>query len=114
MDGINRVSSRPDFAVLVYPAYLVERGEEEQGLLPYITVTKDSPPMFLAHAYDDGISPLNSALLFVELKKANVPAELHIYSHGGHGYGLRETGDLVTTWPHRCAEWMRRQGYIPR
>jgi acetyl esterase/lipase len=114
LDATDRVSSRPDFAVLVYAASLVERGKEEQGLLPHVKVTKDSPPMFLVHAYDDRLSPLNSALLFVELKKASVPAELHIYSHGGHGYGLRATENPVTTWNHRCAEWMGRQGYLSR
>ena len=114
VDEIDRTPSRPDFAVLVYPAYLAKTGEGEQGLMPHVQVTKDSPPMFLAHAYDDRISPLNSALLFVELKKAKVPAELHIYSHGGHGYGLRQTGDPVTTWNHRCAEWLQRQGWLAK
>lgn len=112
VDGADKVSSRPDFAVLVYPGGLVERGKEEQGLLAHVKVTKGTPPMFLVHAYDDRVSPLNSALLFVELKKADIPAELHIYSHGGHGYGLRQTGEPVTTWHHRCAEWMRRQGFL--
>ncbi len=114
VDDIDRISSRPDFAVLVYPAYLAKTGTGEQGLMPHVQVTEGSPPMFLAHAYDDRISPLNSALLFVELKKANVPAELHIYSHGGHGYGLRVTDNPVTTWHHRCGEWLRRQGYLSR
>jgi acetyl esterase/lipase len=114
VDDADRTSSRPDFAVLVYVASLVERGKEEQGLLPHVKVTKESPPTFLAHAYDDRVSPLNSAFLFVELKKAGIPAELHIYSHGGHGYGLRETNDPVTTWHHRCTEWMRRQGFLAK
>ena len=100
--------------MLIYPAGLAERGKEEQGLLPFVKVTKDTPPMFLAHAYDDNLSPLNSALLFVELKKAKVPAELHIYSRGGHGYGLRQTENPVTTWNHRCAEWMKREGYLSK
>jgi acetyl esterase/lipase len=113
-DDIDRLSSRPDFVILVYGSALVERGKEDKGLLPHVKVTKDTPPMFLAHAYDDQISPLNSAMLFVELKKANVPAELHIYSRGGHGYGLRETQDPVTTWNHRCAEWLGREGYLNR
>ena len=112
MDATDRVSSRPDFAVLVYPAYLVERGKEEQGLLPQLKVTKETPPTFLVHAYDDRVSPLNSVFLFLELKKAGVPAELHVYSHGGHGYGLRLTEDPVTTWHDRCTEWMRRQGFL--
>jgi acetyl esterase/lipase len=114
IDAIDRVSSRPDFAALVYPAYLTAPGKEQQGLLPHVRVTKDSPPMFLAHAYDDRISPLNSVLLFVELKKAAVPAELHVYSRGGHGYGIRATDDPVTSWHHRCGEWMRREGYLSR
>ena len=114
VDAIDQTSRRPDFAVLIYAAGLAERGKEEQGLLPFVKVTKDTPPMFLAHAYDDNLSPLNSALLFVELKKAKVPAELHIYSRGGHGYGLRPTENPVTTWNHRCAESMKREGYLAR
>ena len=114
VDASDAISSRPNFAVLVYSAYLTERGKEDRGLLPHVKVAKDSPPMFLAHAYDDSHSPLNSALLFVELKKAKVPAELHIYSRGGHGYGLRSTDDPVTSWHQRCAEWMRREGFLSR
>lgn len=112
IDAIDRISSRPDFAVLVYPAGMAERGKEEQGLMRHVQVTKDSPPTFLVHAYDDHLSALNSALLFVEMKKAGVPAELHIYSRGGHGYGLRITDDPVTTWHYRCADWLRREGYL--
>src|SRR5690606_21537367 len=70
VDAIDRVSSRPDFAILVYPAGLAERGREDQGLMSHVQVTPQTPPMFLVHAYDDRLSALNSALLFVELKKA--------------------------------------------
>jgi acetyl esterase/lipase len=114
VDAVDQISGRPDFAVLVYVSQLTERGREEQGLLPHVRVTKETPPMFLAHAYDDAVSPLNSAFLFVELKKAGIPAELHIYSRGGHGFGLRQTDDPVTTWNHRAGEWMRREGLLSR
>ena len=75
-------------------------------LRDYIKVGKNTPPMFFAHANDDRVSPLNSALLYAELKKVNIPAEIHIYQDGGHGYGLRKTELPVTSWPARMKEWL--------
>jgi acetyl esterase/lipase len=110
MDDIDKVSCRPDFTVLVYPAYLVEKGKDE--LNPDIRVRKECPPMFFAHAGDDGVSPENSARMYLALKRAGVPAELHIYSSGGHGFGLRPTEKPCSTWPKRCTEWFRMQGVL--
>jgi acetyl esterase/lipase len=76
-------------------------------------VTKDTPPMFLIHAFDDPVTANNSLALAVELKKVGVPTELHIYDAGGHGYGLRLVNALpITTWPKRCEEWMQRRGLL--
>jgi dipeptidyl aminopeptidase/acylaminoacyl peptidase len=69
--------------------------------------------MFLAHAGDDNVSPQNSVALYLALKEAKIPAELHIYAKGGHGYGLRKSENPVSTWPDRCADWLRAQGLIP-
>ena len=66
--------------------------------------------MFLVHAQDDNVSVANSVLVFQALKKAKVPAELHVYSSGGHGYGMRNTGHAVNRWPERCVEWLTQQG----
>ncbi len=110
-DDADKASCRPDFAVLVYPAYLVERAKPDQ-LSPDIRVSKDTPPCFFAHAYDDGVSPENSVRMFLELKKLKVPAELHVYSTGGHGFGLRREGKPCATWPDRFAEWLTAQGLL--
>ena len=78
-------------------------------------VTKDAPPMFFVHAFDDGIPVQNALLLAAELKKVNVPAEVHVYDVGGHGYGLRPVPELpVTTWPKRAEEWLTRRGLLRR
>ncbi len=112
VDDADKASCRPDFAVLVYPGYIVPN-EKKDELRPDIVPTKDSPPMFFAHAFDDPVAPENSVRLFLELKKLRVPAELHIYSTGGHGFGLRPDGKPCATWPARCGEWMAAQGIIP-
>ena len=111
VDEADRVNCRPDFAVLVYPGYLVGRGKPDQ-LSSDIRVSKDTPPCFFAHAYDDGVSPENSVRMFLELKRLKVPAELHVYATGGHGFGLRQEGKPCATWPQRCEEWMRTQGVL--
>src|SRR5262249_55463052 len=82
----DKASCRPDFAVLVYPAYLVAKDKDE--LAPDIRVGKDNPPTFFAHAGDDRVRPQNSVVMYLALKKAGVPAELHVYASGGHGFGL--------------------------
>jgi acetyl esterase/lipase len=106
IDAIDKTSCRPDFAVLVYPAYLIE-GDH---LAPEIRVSKDTPPTFFAHAGDDPITAENSVQMYLALKRAKVPAELHIYSSGGHGFGLRKSDHPCSTWPKRCEEWMRGRG----
>ena len=103
VDAADEVSSRPDFAVLVYPAYLVE--PKTGQLQPGVTVTARTPPTFLAHAFDDPVTPVNSLQYALELKRLKVPCELHLYSTGGHGFGLRPAGP-ATTWPKRSEEWL--------
>jgi len=110
IDETDKVECRPDFAVLVYPAYLAEKGE----LVPEIRVTSITPPMFLVHASNDAIGPENSIALYLALKKAGVPAELHVYTTGGHGFGLRPSEHPCSHWPERCEEWLRSRGLIPR
>jgi len=102
----------PNFAVPVYPAYLVSK-EEPGKLLPGFEVTAKSPPMCFVHAGDDPWPSSASALLYLEYKKLNIPSELHIYAKGGHGFGMRKSGGAVNDWPNRVAEWMKSMGYIP-
>jgi acetyl esterase/lipase len=109
-DATDKVSCRPDFAVLVYPAYLLAKDKDE--LAPEIKVAKDSPPMFFAHAGDDKIKADNSVFMYLALQRAGVPAELHIYSSGGHGFGLRASKQPCSTWPRRCTAWLQAQGFL--
>jgi len=110
IDDTDQVSCRPDFAVLVYPAYLLEG----DTLAPEIRVSPETPPVFFAHAGDDGISAENSIAMYVALKRAKVPAELHVYAKGGHGFGLRPSQNPCCTWPERCEQWMTTQGILQK
>lgn len=108
IDDVDAVSCRPDFAILIYPAYLTEG----DGLAPEIQVTADTPQTFFAHASDDGISSENSIAMYLALKKAKVPAEMHIFASGGHGFGLRPSEHPASTWPQRCEQWLRSRGIL--
>lgn len=108
IDDIDRQPTRPNFAMLVYPGGLLEKGDSQ--LRDYVKVTKDAPPMLFVHAFDDRVSVQNSLLLASELKRANVAAELHVFARGGHGYGLRPTELPVTQWPQHAAKWLRDSG----
>jgi acetyl esterase/lipase len=107
VDAADKVDDRPDFAVVIYPGGVVPRGSEQ--LAPEIRVTSQTPPMFIAQSHDDRVNSENSVYLYLALKRAGVPAELHIYTTGGHGYGLRPSDNPCSTWPQRCEEWLRNQ-----
>jgi len=111
VDDIDKVAFRPDFAVPIYAGGLID--DKTGQLQPEFAVTKETPPMFFVHAADDGVRCENSVQLFLALKKAGVPAELHVFDAGGHGYGLRPLAEFpVTHWPQRCAEWLSRRGLL--
>ena len=110
VDEADKLSCRPDFAVAIYPGGVIQRNSDK--LAPEIRVTSQTPPTFLAHAGDDRVSPENSVQYFLALKHAGVPADLHIYSSGGHGFGMRPGPKPSATWPKRCEEWMRDQGIL--
>jgi acetyl esterase/lipase len=109
IDAIDRIDCRPDFAVLIYPG-AIQRGTDK--LLPELHVTSQTPPMFLVHANDDRGGAENSVYLYLTLKRAGVPAEMHIYATGGHGFGMRPSAGPASTWPQRCEEWLRVQGFL--
>lgn len=111
IDEIDTISCRPDFLIPIYPAYLGDKSRPGK-LDPTVHVTKETPPTFIAITHDDADRAIYAALLYAELKKAGVQGELHIYSQGGHGYGLRPSDDPVHTWPQRCAEWMKTAGLL--
>jgi acetyl esterase/lipase len=104
-------SHEPNFGILVYPGGVIDKGG---ALKPEFEVKKDSPPMFFAHSSDDNVSSENSVALYMALKKNNVPAELHLYASGGHGYGMRKTEHPCAKWPDRAAEWMKSRGLFEK
>lgn len=110
IDEVDQLSCRPDFAVLVYPAYLTAK----DGLADEIRVDAQTPPTFFAHAGDDKIRPENSVAMYLALRRAGVPAELHVYASGGHGFGLRPSDNPCSTWPQRCEQWMRTRGLLEK
>ncbi len=114
-DSINSsdaVSCRPDFSVLIYPAYLTVK-EQNDAVAPELPVsTTNTPPTFIAMTEDDPVRVESGLFYYLALKNAKVPAEMHLYPKGGHGYGLRRTDKDVTTWPDRVADWMKSAGLL--
>lgn len=107
IDETDRLSCRPDFAMLCYPAYLYD--DKTSQLVEAVTVTARTPPTFLLHTHDDGLTSLGSVYFYAALKRLKVPAELHVYQTGGHGYGLRPVvGANIDTWVQPAAAWLSR------
>jgi acetyl esterase/lipase len=129
-DSIDRVSCRPDFMVLVYPVIsltkwcahsgsrrnlLGQNPDKElvENLSNELQVTPDTPPTFLVHTSGDkGVPSENSIYFYLALRKAKVPAEMHIYEKGRHGFGLGQQHGAVSSWPRRCQDWMSGQGLL--
>ena len=112
VDASDDLSCRPDFGVLIYPAYRVDNATKTK-LEPEIKVTKDTPPCFFAHAGNDRIPAEGSVQMYLALRRAGVKgSELHVYPKGGHGYGLRPSEHPVVTWPARAADWMKAIGLL--
>ena len=114
VDAADRESCRPDFAVALYPGHLAVR---ERGLAmnPDIRVTSRTPPTFLLQAEDDPVDPVENSLVYhAALRKAGVPAELHLYVKGGHAFGLRRTSMPITEWPPLVEQWLASIGMIAK
>jgi acetyl esterase/lipase len=101
----------PDFIVFIYGGGFVET-KGTIALRSGFTMPSDAPPAFFLVAGDDHTNPIEAAMLYVEYKKLNIPAELHICTKGGHGFGMRKAGNPVNHWPELCAEWMQSMGYL--
>ncbi|WP_442323046.1 alpha/beta hydrolase [Cernens ardua] len=126
VDTADRASSRPDFAILLYPVITLQapynhnqssriEGATTTDAAAYsaqLYVTKETPPMFLAQAADDPISNVhNSEMMFAALQSHHIPAELHVFEKGGHGWGLKKHGE-VAIWPHLAHDWLQENGYL--
>lgn len=106
-DDIDRQSCRPDFAMLIYPWNLWDA--KTGKLLDEIRITEKTPTTFLVHTHDDNSSSLGSVYFYAGLKQQKVPAELHVFQAGGHGYGLRPVaGTTIHTWPVAAEAWLAR------
>jgi acetyl esterase/lipase len=113
VDSADQVSCRPDFSMLIYPAYLILK-DQDNKLTPELKVTINTPPTFLIQTEDDVIGVDNSLFYYLALKNAKVPVEMHLYSSGGHGYGLRPSEQSVNSWPNRAKEWLHALGLLAR
>lgn len=103
-DETDTQSTRPDFAALIYPAYMDEG--EHHTLTPELTITEQTPPFFVFQTADDHYG--NSALVISQaLRNHKIPVQLHIYEKGGHGYGLRANlAEAASKWPKLMEEWL--------
>jgi len=111
IDDIDKISCRPDFAIPVYSGYLKAKDKDE--LAPGLRIPTGTPPVFLAHGGEDRVSPPeNSVLMYLALKRAGVPAELHIYATAAHDFGVRKSDHPCSTWTEACANWLRHQGFL--
>lgn len=108
---VSNSDARPDFTILIYPAYLT--GEKDLTVMaPEFKLSAQTPPAFLVQTEDDPVHVENSLLYYAELKKNKVPAEMHIFATGVHGYGLRKTAEPVTGWPQLAEAWLRTRGLL--
>lgn len=111
IDLIDEVSHRPDFSILIYPWNIYD--SQKETLVEGIIVGKDCPPAFIVHTDNDRSSSLGSVLFYAGLKKLQIPAELHVYGNGGHGYGLRpREGSEISSWPGHAAHWLGARGLL--
>lgn len=111
VDDIDKISCRPDFAIPIYSGYLKAKDKDE--LAPGLRIPAGTPPVFLAHGGNDIISPPeHSVLLYLALKQAGIPAELHIYDGAAHDFGVRTNANPCSTWTDSCTKWLRHQGLL--
>jgi acetyl esterase/lipase len=131
-DQIDRVSCRPDFAVLIYPVIAFGEpfthmgsqknllgAEADPALVEKMSsekqVTPQTPPTFLLSTWEDTAVPAeNSIAFYLALRKAKVPAEMHIFLKGPHGFGLGKDRGAVSAWPMLCQKWMEESGFLQR
>jgi acetyl esterase/lipase len=123
-DSIEQYSSRPNFSILVYPVVTMSKSYGHKGSTEALLgknpsqellnnfsnelqITKDTPPTFLVHSSDDNVVPVKNSLIYYEaLQKNNIPAEMHIYPYGGHGYSLAIGKGHLASWIDRCTDWI--------
>ncbi len=107
VDEHDKVKCRPDFGVLVYPAYfLVKRGGVDLDPLASNPRRNHTPPLYIAIAANDPFMP-GATRFFLQARQGRVPVECHVYEKGGHGQGLRESGYPFSQWGRSCGRWLK-------
>ena len=101
----------PDFLVFIYGGGFLDKDDRSKFRAGF-SIPADAPPVFLLVAHDDKTNPIEAAMLYLEYKKRDLSAELHICAKGGHGFGMRKEGKPINDWPVRCAEWMKSLGFV--
>lgn len=110
VDAFDQVSSRPDFAIALYPGHICR---DNGSFDPTLTVIKAAPPTFIVQAWDDATDPVCNSLMYATaLDKAGVPTELHLFAKGGHAFALRHKDEPVGTWPHLAELWLKQIGMM--
>ncbi len=128
-DAIERAGCRPDIAVLIYPVITMDGPHAHAGsrasllgetpdpalvhrMSSHLQVTERTPPTFLVHSADDGGVTVENSLMFAEaLSRNKVAFEMHVYEHGGHGYGMAADDPALNAWTGACALWLKRHGF---
>jgi acetyl esterase/lipase len=101
----------PDFIVFVYGGGFLDQADKTKFREGF-SVPADAPPAFFLVAHDDKTNPIEATMLYLEYKKLNIPAEVHIMTKGGHGFGMRKSKDPISEWPQRCGEWFQAMGWL--
>lgn len=130
-DAVDRLSSRPDFAILCYPVITFTKpylhagsmrnllgSDPDPKLIELLSnekqITRETPPTFLFHTgADKGVPVQNSLMFYSACLAASVPAELHVFERGPHGVGLAASDPALSAWPGLCANWLRVHGFVP-
>lgn len=112
IDDVDKVSCRPDFAIPVYSGYFKAKDKDE--LAPGLRTPAGTPPVFLVHGSDDIVSPPEgSVIMYLALKRAGIPTELHMYANTTHDFGVRAANRPYASWIKACESWMRDQKFLP-
>ncbi len=116
LDKFDKFDCRPNFAIPIYPAYMMENEKEKKSsvsLSELVLIDKNTPPMFVSVADRDENRGAASARLFIKLYEAGVPAEIHLINGKAHGYGIRSDRGRVAQWNRNCENWLRDLKLIP-
>jgi acetyl esterase/lipase len=111
VDDIDKISCRPDFVISVYPGYLKVKDKDE--LSPGLHIPAGTPPVLLVHGGEDIVAPPeHSVLMYLALRKAAIPAELHVYAGATHDFGVRTNDHSCSIWTQACVNWLRQGGFL--